>query len=183
MFTYENGVLLAFLLFLYGTLNVLIKINSTMEKNLNKVGMRISWLTLNPKDMTSATDNPSFLYKFLKFVGISLFGLALVLLSWIQVFGFIGLYLYRLNQDYGAPTYIKNYRWNLRNIDMSFDMVAKEMFVVAEKQGAFLYTSEVEKDNLFLEFKKSIVNQMISRGLLVQLMKIKPEISEFTSHV
>lgn len=70
MFSYESGLLIAFLLFIYGTANVFVQLNSRMERNLNKVGMRLSWLSLNPKEMTSDTDNPPFTKKLLKFLAI-----------------------------------------------------------------------------------------------------------------
>lgn len=180
MFNYEIGVLVAFTLFLYGTVNMLVHINSKMEKNLNKVGMRLSWLSLTPKEMTSATDNPLLWKSTLKFFVNSAFGLALVALSWLQVALFIGGMIYRLNKDAGAPEYIREYRWKLRNIDMSFNTMTKEMFKVAEMQGAFPSEPNTDKETLFRAFRESIVQGMLDRGLLVQLMKIRPEIQDMT---
>jgi hypothetical protein len=57
--------------------------------------------------------------------------------------------------------------------------MAREMFTLAEKQGTVNPKSDEEREMLFLDFKKGIVDGMLNRGLLVQLMKIKPEIAEF----
>ncbi len=179
MFSYESGLLIAFLLFIYGTSNVFVRVNSRMERNLNKVGMRLSWLTLNPKEMTSETDNPSFSKKLFKFILIAFFGFVIIFLSWVQVFLFVAGFVYRYNKDSGAPEYVKEYRWKLKNVDMTFDGMAREMFTLAENQGTINVKSDEEREQLFLEFKKGIVDGMLNRGLMVQLMKIKPEISEF----
>jgi hypothetical protein len=179
MFSYESGLLIAFLLFIYGTTNVFVQVNSRMERNLNKVGMRLSWLSLNPKEMTSDTDNPPFTKKLLKFLAIVLLGFVMIFLSWIQVFLFVAGFFYRFNKDSGAPAYVKEYRWKLKNVDLSFDGMAREMFTLAEKQGTVNPKSDEEREMLFLDFKKGIVDGMLNRGLLVQLMKIKPEIAEF----
>ena len=48
MFSYENGLLISFFLYLYQMITLLILINSTAETNLNKVGEAFSWLTLKP---------------------------------------------------------------------------------------------------------------------------------------
>jgi hypothetical protein len=176
MFDYESGCLIAFLIFVYGNFNVLVQSNSRMEKNLNKVGMRLSWLTLSPKEMTSSTDNPTFTKKLFKFSIIVFVGLLFVLLSWLQVLLFIAGYLYKASKDAGAPSYVKEYRWKLKNVDMTFDVIAREMFKVAELQGSVVVTSVDEREKAILEFKQGIVNGMLNRGLLVQLMKIKPEL-------
>jgi hypothetical protein len=176
MFDYESGCLIAFLIFVYGNFNVLVQTNSRMEKNFNKVGMRLSWLTLSPEEMTSSTDNPTFIRKLFKFSIIVFVGLFFVLLSWVQVLLFIAGYFYKASKDAGAPSYVKEYRWKLKNVDMTFDVIAREMFKVAELQGSVVVTSDDEREKEFFEFKQGIVNGMLNRGLLVQLMKIKPEL-------
>lgn len=180
MFSYEFGVLIAFIFFLYGTLNILVRVNSRMEKNLNKVGMRLSWLTGAPEEMTAATENPSFWKRALKFSAISIFGLILVPLSWFSVALFVGGIIYQRNKDAGAPAYIREYRWKLRNVDMSFNTLVSEIFKVAEAQGVISMPSDSiqDKERLFREFREGIVQGMLDRGLLVQLMKIRPEIQD-----
>lgn len=165
MFDYESGCFVAFLMFAYGSFNVFVQINSRMEKNLNKIGMRSSWLTLSPKEMTSSTDNPTFLNKLLKFLLIAFVGLLFVFLSWLQVFLFIAGYLYKASKDAGAPSYVKEYRWKLKNVDMSFDVIARESFKVAELQGSVSVTSDAMREKSILEFKQGIVNGMLNRGL------------------
>ena len=181
MFSYESGLLIAFLLFIYGTSNVFVQVNSRMERNLNKVGMRLSWLTLNPKKMTSDTDNPSLSKKLFKFFIFAFFGFIMIFLSWIQVFLFVAGFVYCFKKDSCAPQFVKEYRWKLKNVDMTFDGMAREMFTLAEKQGIANFKSDKEREILFLEFKKGIIDGMLNRGLMVQLMKIKPEITEFQS--
>ena len=180
MFSYEMGVLVAFLFFLYGTVNMLVHINSRMEKNLKKVGMRLSWLSLAPKEMTSATDNPPLWKNVFKFIAVTVFGLALVLLSWLQVALFLGGMIYRRSKDADAPEYIREYRWKLRNVDMSFNGMAREMFKVAEAQGSLQAAPDTDKEAVFQNFREIIVHDMLERGLLVQLMRIRPDIQDMT---
>lgn len=176
MFDYEFGCLIAFLIFVYGTINVVVQSNSRMEKNLNKVGMRLSWLTLIPKEMNAANDSPTLFKKFVKFSLLFFIGLFFVFLSWLQVFLYVVGYLYKASKDAGAPSYVKEYRWKLKNVDMTFDVIAREMFKVAELQGSVSVTSDDEREKSILEFKQGIANGMLNRGLLVQLMKIQPEL-------
>ncbi len=176
MFDYEFGCLIAFLIFIYGNFNVVMQLNSRMERNLNKIGMRLSWLTLSPKEMNAANDNPALFKKFVKFLLIVFIGLFFILLSWLQVFLYIAGYLYKGSKDAGAPSYVKEYRWKLKNVDMTFDVIAREMFKVAELQGSVSVTSDDDREKSILEFKQGIFNGMLSRGLLIQLMKIQPEL-------
>lgn len=44
MFDYETGLLFAFLLWLYNVITSIVMINSRFERNMNKIGQRLSWL-------------------------------------------------------------------------------------------------------------------------------------------
>lgn len=41
---YESGVLIAFLLWALNAVMVIINVNSQFERNIHKIGMRLSWL-------------------------------------------------------------------------------------------------------------------------------------------
>lgn len=130
MFTYENGLIVAALLYVYYLFNLVITINSTAERNLNKVGERHSWLTLRPKPM-EAPDFVSTLHKkIIKFLVVALFQGLFVFLGWVGVLINIVLTFYYLAKDYGAPATIKEFRWKIRNVDLEFDEIIREFIKV-----------------------------------------------------
>lgn len=153
MFTYENGVFVAFLIWAYIAIFLIISINSTLENNLNKVGQRISWLTLTPKTMDS-DDKSTRLRSVLKYLLITGLGLPFILLSWLYVVWCVGCVFYSKVKDSGAPQIIKEYRWKMRNIEMSFDQIIKEMMKVAGE----------DLDN-FDSYRSNWINDMQDRGL------------------
>ncbi|MNG19621.1 hypothetical protein D3C84_1038000 [compost metagenome] len=63
---------------------------------------------------------------------------------------------------------------------MSFNGMAREMFKVAEAQGTLQAAPDTDKEALFQDFRESIVQGMLERGLLVQMMKIRPDIQDMT---
>lgn len=71
---YESGVLIAFLIWCFGLIAMLIKLNSQMNKNLKKIGCRISWVSLNPKPMSESDINKPIWRVILKFLTIAFFG-------------------------------------------------------------------------------------------------------------
>jgi hypothetical protein len=81
VFSYESGLLVASLVWLWAVINALVLINSRMERNLNCIGQRLSWLTLTPKQGSSEEARHSLLRKILKFVLIFGMGLPFVLTS------------------------------------------------------------------------------------------------------
>lgn len=153
MFTYETGVFVAFLIWAYIAIFLIISINSTLENNLNKIGQRISWLTLTPKIMDS-DDKSTRLRSVLKYLLITGLGLPFILLSWLYVVWCAGCVFYSKVKDSGAPQTIKEYRWKMRNIEMSFDQIIKEMMKVAGE----------DLDD-FDSYRLNWINDMKDRGL------------------
>lgn len=136
MFSYEFGLLIAFLLWLWTVVNALVLINSRLERNLNRIGQRLSWLTLTPTAMSAEDLNCSQLRKAAKFLLIFGTGLPFVFASWLYVALVAGTVMYRKSKDAGAPQAVREFRWKLKNTDMSFDQLVKELMKVAEQDPA-----------------------------------------------
>ena len=131
MFSYEAGLIVALVLWAWSAASLIISLNSTLERNLNRIGQRLSWITRAPKPM-DADDRAGVtmgkVWKFLFIVGI---GLPFVLLSWAYVGYSAAVWLYQWTKNFGEPQAIKEYRWKMRNIDMTLDQIAKEMLKVS----------------------------------------------------
>lgn len=156
MFSYEGGLAIAFFLWLTGTIHILVSINSKLQRNLNKVGQRLSWLTLTPKPMGAEDLNRSTFSKIVKFFFIAGIGLASVLLSWLYVAMFLGTFAYKRMKDAGAPQVIREFRWKLRNADLSFDQLVRELMKVLEKDPAN-----------FEKFRDDLVQDLKNQGLSI----------------
>lgn len=150
MFTYETGLLIGFFIWLYSLVNLIVSINSQFNKNLIKIGQRLSWLTLTPKmmDDKDELDKPIYI-KVIKFIFIAFLGLLSVLLSWLYVVWVIGTYIYRRSKDSGVPEVIKNFRWKMRNVDMTRDQIILELFKTTERD-----MSEFE------DFKENYISEL-----------------------
>jgi ABC-type multidrug transport system fused ATPase/permease subunit len=144
MFSYEVGLVFAFLLWLFGAINLLISINSTMERNLNRIGQRLSWLTLRPKPMEESDTRASLSGKIMKFLFINAFGLMFVLFSWGYVALFVGQFIYNHSKDAGAPQAVRELRWRMKNTEMTLDQIIKELMKI---QGEDPSSFETFKDN------------------------------------
>lgn len=122
---YETGVGLAFLLWCVAQVRLLVAVNSQLERNLRKVGMRHSWLTLTAR-ASSKDDWPvSFGGKALKFALLAAVGLMGVLFSWLSVIAFVCQFLYARAKDSGAPEEVRELRWRLRNQEMTKEQIAE----------------------------------------------------------
>lgn len=132
MFTYENGIIVALLLYCFYVFNLLMTINSIAEKNLNKVGERHSWLSLKPKLMDSNDFDRPFIKKVGKFIFIIFWHGLFVCLSWLNVCIGVGYIIYSRYKDSGAPQAVKEFRWKLRNLDMTFDEIVLEIIKVKD---------------------------------------------------
>ena len=106
-----------------------------MERNLNKVGQRLSWLTMTPTPM-AAGESESRGIRILLFILLHAVGLAFVLTSWAAVVYFFGTLLYRRAKDAGAPQTVKEFRWKLRNQDLTFDQMVRELMKVSDQDQA-----------------------------------------------
>lgn len=151
MFTYEAGVFLAVLLWLWSTLSVLVSINSLMNRNLKKIGQRLSWLSLQPKPISHGEILHGGMRKTLRFLFLCGIGLPFVLLSWIYVAYSISYILYRWRKDAGAPQAVREFRWKMKNIDMSFDQIVKEMMKANDQDLSEL---EMVKGNIISEMRE-----------------------------
>lgn len=56
-----------------------------------------------------------------------------IFLSWLYVLFVIGSYCYVFFKDVGAPQSVKEFRWKIRNIDMTFDQMIKELMKLDEQ--------------------------------------------------
>ncbi len=136
MFSYESGVWLAFLLWLWTVISAIVGLNSKMARNLNKIGQRLSWLTMTPKPISPEEANYSWIRKLMKFLLVHGIGLPFILTSWLYVTYSLGVLLYRKSKDSGAPQVVREFRWKLRNTDMSFDQIVKELMKVSDQDTA-----------------------------------------------
>lgn len=134
MFSYENGLILALLMWFWGFISVILRSNSLLSKNLKKIGKKISWFDLS---ITDITYNDAKISTFKRVVFFILWWVALpflfVFTSWVYVFVVIFVFAYRLKKDFGAPQAYKEFRWKLKNIDMSFEQIIKEMMIASNQ--------------------------------------------------
>lgn len=154
MFAYETGLLLAALLWVYRSIARLVIINSRFERNLNKVGQRVSWSTLTVTPMTKGDGDQSIAWKTGKYLLITFGTLPLVVLSWLDVIWTVGVLAYRWSKDRGAPAVIREYRWKLKNVDMSFDQLVRETMKVAG-----------DPESKFQQVRAEIIEDMRTRGI------------------
>lgn len=122
---YETGILVALALWLYSTVSMFIRKNSMMEKNLNRIGRQISITGLGVSDMKYP--KPTAGKIFAKQTLIAALGLPFVLLSWLYVLVIGGMIVHAFIKDLGVPQSVKEWRWKLKNLDMSFDELIKEI--------------------------------------------------------
>lgn len=106
--------------------------------------------------MESSDLNRPLYLKALKFMLIFFMGLVSTALSWLSVACFIGSFVHERMKDSGAPSLVREYRWKLRNVDMTFDQIISEMV-------------KVNGDNAdgFDSLKRDITRGMEERGLMV----------------
>jgi len=153
LFSYEGGIVIASMLWLAGIVIMLVTINSTFERNLNKIGQRLSWLTLNPKAMDAEEMTHSTFRKIFKFLFIVGIGLPGLLLSWLYVAWFVGAFGYKRTKDAGAPQAVREFRWKMKNVDMSFDQLVRELVKVSGEDPA-----------TFEKVRNDLIQEMEDRG-------------------
>jgi hypothetical protein len=155
--SYENGLIIAFFMWLVSTVLMVVNEFSLFNRNLKKIGYRLSWLGGQPKFMTSTDVQRPVWLSVLKFLFIAGIGLAFCLLSWVYVCFSIGIFVYRKTKDSGAPESIKSYRWQMRNIDMTRDQVIRELMKI-----------ENIAPEKFEEYKEVTLTAMRNNGLNVE---------------
>lgn len=154
MFDYETGIFFALLLWLYNAVMIVVSVNSQLERNLNRMGQRLSWFTLTPKPLESDDLSRSTTSKVLRYLLVVGIGLPFILLSWLNVALVVATILYRRVKDSGAPQAIREFRWKLRNTELTFDQLVRESMKMAE-----------EDPSKFEEYRASMVNELEERGL------------------
>lgn len=121
---YELGVLIAFVLWAYTTVMMVVNANSQLSRNLRKVGMRLSWLTADPVPADVRAGTGWRVFAALVLVG---FGLVSIVLSWVNVAWWVGMFIYRKSKDAGAPAPVKELRWKMRNVDLTAEQITSAM--------------------------------------------------------
>lgn len=154
MFDYEAGIFFAFLLWLFNAIMIVVSVNSRLEHNLNRIGQRLSWFTLTPKPMDPEDLSRSTVSKVLRYLLIVGISLPFVLFSWLNVALAIATIIYRRAKDSGAPQAVREFRWKMKNADLTFDQLVKEMMKISE-----------DDPSKFEEFRTTIVNELEERGL------------------
>lgn len=146
MFTYENGILIALIMWAWGFISIIIRSNSLFSKNLRKVGKRISWFDLSIIDITHQDAQRTNTKRILLFVfWWIILPLPFVLTSWAYVLIALAMLVYRVSKDFGVPVSVKEFRWKLRNTDMDFDQIVKELMILSDQNLSEL---EVTKQSL-----------------------------------
>ncbi|MCU4389900.1 hypothetical protein KTH73_04055 [Acinetobacter courvalinii] len=132
MFTYEGGIFVAFLLWLFGFVRVILLANSKTQRNLKLIGKRMSYNLGMIVDYDY--NQESLFWKISKFLLFHIvLSLPFILLSWVYVLFVCGSFAYVFYKDIGAPQAIKEFRWKIRNLDMSFDQMIKETMKIDEQ--------------------------------------------------
>lgn len=151
---YGSGVFVALLIWLVFLIVSLVKINSQLERNLNKFGRRHSWLSLTAKPITPDDLERSTLSKILKFIFIHAVGFLSIFLSWLYVLWVVGFFIYNITQLHGTPQAVKEFRWKLKNFDLSLDQIIKEVMKI-----------EGRDPSEFDSVKEEIMLEMRDRGI------------------
>ena len=126
---YNWGVWISFLHWLFESVFLILLINSRLEKNLNKVSQRLSWLSNYPKPIESIDQIHPPKYKMIfKYVFLRLFNLCFIFLSWFYLFYlFVNTIFNRYKRD-GEPEVMKTFRWRMRNQDLTYDQILVELY-------------------------------------------------------
>ena len=93
--------------------------------------------------------------KVWKFIFIVVWQGLFVFLSWINVFINVVAIIYRLSKDNGVPREVKEFRWKLRNRDLTFDEIVKEIIKV---RG-------LDESN-FEQIKQEMIGGLREKGLM-----------------
>lgn len=126
-FSYETGVFIAAIIWFCQTVFLLVVINSRINKNLKRVGMRLSWVSLKPKAMTKKEMQGSKVWPAFKFLLICGLGMAGIVAGWISVVLTTCLFLYVRWLSLGMPVAMREYWWKMKNLDMDSDRIISEM--------------------------------------------------------
>lgn len=149
--TYEDGIGVSFFICIYQLGMLIYYKNSQFEKNLNKLGLRLSYLTLTPTPYEN--ENKPIYIKILKLLIIQIFNFAMIFLSWLFVLYFAFMVVRNFYNKIGMPQAIKDYQWKMRNMDLSIDNIIK----------LDMAARDISMNN-FEEFKANILEDLHNRG-------------------
>lgn len=147
---YEFGVEVAFFLWLYRMVRVVVNANSRASGNLRRVGMRYSWLSGEVKELSYSDYHRTFLGKSFRFFLLILLSLPWILFSWFYVFYIVVTLLHVASKARGTPREIAELRWRLKNINLTFDEMI-EWLKIASRDTRSTY-----------ELKKLVQTQMMN---------------------
>ena len=121
---YIAGVVVALALWITKVVFVFVQLNSVQQRNLNKIGKRLSWLTLTAKPLKKSDIDASITLKVFKFFIIWLVvPFFLIFTSWVYVFFVLAGVIYSFYRNMGKPQAVKEFQWKLKNMDLSFDQI------------------------------------------------------------
>lgn len=151
---YFSGVVIASLIWVYRVMYSIVLITSQMERNLNKMGQRLSWATLRPTRLDKSDLNRPWWSSMARFTLIHGIELPFVFLSWLIVLITGGMYGYQISKDAGAPQAIREFRWKLRNVDLSLDDLVRHSMQIAG-----------QPESMFDEIRAAMMDDLRDRGL------------------
>ena len=103
-----------------------------------------------PGDLKSSVSK-----KVLKYGFLGSLGLIGIFFSWISVAVAAAGFAYKVSKDYGAPQYVKEFRWKIRNCEMNFDQMVQEMMKL-----------DPEGTTTFEQYKEALQRDLVGRGLM-----------------
>lgn len=124
---YESGLFVAFCLWLFQAVYLVVLQNSTWSGNLRKVGKRLSWLSAKPIPLTGSYLAQPLGLKVAKYAALQIVLLPFVLLSWLSVAVSIAALLFQLFKGMGKPQLYREFAWKMKNVDMTFNQIVREI--------------------------------------------------------
>ena len=132
---YLSGVVASFVFSLIFVTITAIKQTGIFSQNMKKVGIRISWMYGNVKEISEGFQDPTsfigFVKKYLILILVCLIGS--IIGSWLNlIFTFFGLIKlpFAYFSDLMAPPDIKGARWRLKNVNLDFDGVMNQLAII-----------------------------------------------------
>lgn len=152
---YEQGVFLAFVIWLIETTGLFLSLNSKLNSNLRKVGCRLRWSGGQPIMIEQDEINPTKNKIIIKFSLYILSGIVSIIFSWLFVIYSIAKWVKSFcSYNFGTPEVVKIQRFKMKNIDMNFDQILKLMYDVEVVLGP------QTKKTKFLDYKKNHIEKM-----------------------
>lgn len=124
--SYETGFFIAIVLKIYELLMFTFMVNSQYQRNLNKIGLRLSWLTFEPKEMEAKDYQNKSSKVFYKSIIYIAYNFCHIFFSWLYIGYYLINLLWHFSKDRGVPQNIKELRWKLRNQNLTKDEVIIE---------------------------------------------------------